>query len=255
MRWLSENYKWVFDGVGVAVALAIIGFVIRVIRRFLGSKEQKPTLTTQSVEVTNSPTISPTINVSLPALPTPAPAEGKEPPPCLSFVQPRSVLLHQDSTGVWHEASSNLEQAYPGLVAQFRNPPSKPGQQAPKASSVTASLIFKSPETPEQLHINHAVWLGRYEHFSSFHAGETHQLLLVVKLIPYVTFENPNTMNPFADLRWRSGMSIHEPQAFVLPGKQGEVEITLVDAWNVTVFTGRFDYSVTPEEMYLKQKV
>ena len=71
-------------------------------------------------------------------------------------------------------------------------------------------------------------------------------------------------MNPFADLRRRSGMdrnigtsffvSIHKPQAVVLPGKQGEVEITLVDAWNVTVFTGRFDYSVTAEEMYLKQK-
>ena len=175
MRWLSENYKWVFDGVGVAVALAIIGFVIRVIRRFLGSK---------------STNVAPPVNVPLPA-PTPAPPAPKEeekgPPPCLSFVQPRSVLLHQASTGVWYEASTNLEQANRGLVAQFRNPPNKPGEQAPKASSVTASLIFKSRETPEQLVINHAVWLGRYEHFASFHSGETHQLLLVVKLIPYVT--------------------------------------------------------------------
>jgi len=239
MRWLSENYKWLFDGVAGAAILAVIGYVAH---RLLGSK------------TTN---VAPPVNVPLPA-PTPAPPapkeEEKEPPPRLSFVQPRSVLLHQDSTGVWHEASSNLEQAYPGLVAQFRNPPNKPGQQAPKARSVTASLIFKSPETPEQLHINHAVWLGRYEHFSSFHAGETHQLLLVVKLIPYVTFENPNTTNPFVS-RWHSGMSISKPQAFDLPGKEGEVEITLVDAWNVTVFTGLFDYGVTAEEMYLKQKV
>jgi len=242
MRWLSENYKWVFDGVGVAAALALIGFVIRVIRRFLGSKA--------------GDVHAPLVSVPLPAPPAPK-AEEKEAPPSISFVQPRSLLLHQDSTGVWHEASSNLEQANRGLVAQFRNRPNKPRRQAQEASSVTASLIFKSPETPEELHINHAVWLGRYEHFASFHAGETHQLLLVVKQIRYVTFENPNTMNPFADLRWRSGMSLHEPQAFVLPGKQGELQITLVDAWNVTVFTGRFDYRVTTEEMYLnlKQKV
>src|SRR5260221_689263 len=80
----------------------------------------------------------------------------------LNFVQPRSVLLHQNDAGVWYEASANLQQAHRGLVAQFRNRPSKVGQTAPKASSVSASLIFKSPEISEELHINHAVWLGRY---------------------------------------------------------------------------------------------
>jgi hypothetical protein len=239
MRWLSENYKWLLDGVAGAAILAVIGYVAH---RLLGSK------------TANVP--APPVNVPLPA-PTPAPPtakEEKEPPPCLSFVQPRSVLLHQDSTGVWHEASSNLEQANRGLVAQFRNRPNKVGQQAPKASSVIASLIFKSPEAPELLHINHAVWLGRYEQFASFHAGETHQLLLVVKLIPYVTFENPNTTNPFVGT-CQSEMSVRQPQVLVLPGTHGDVEITLVDACNVTVFTGLFDYRVTTEQMYLRQKI
>lgn len=263
MHWLSENYKWLFDGVAGAVVVAIIGYVIH---RFVSSGNQvgTATLTAQDAKVTNSPVASghsnaqivnsPTVNVLLPSqTSTTASQEQKEQPPRLSFVQARSVLLLQSNIGVWHEASTNLGQAHRGLVAQFRNRPNAVGQQAPKASSVTANLIFKSPDSPEELHINHAVWLGRYEHFTSFASGETHQLLLAVKLIPYVTFENPNTTNPFRR-RWHSGMSVHHPQAFTLARGDGEVEITLVDAWNVTVFTGLFDYRLTSDEMQVKQK-
>jgi hypothetical protein len=77
---------------------------------------------------------------------------------------------------------------------------------------------------------------------------------LVVKLIPYVTFENPNTTNPFVGT-CQSEMSVRQPQVLVLPGTHGDVEITLVDACNVTVFTGLFDYRVTTERMYLRQKI
>lgn len=263
MRWVSENYKWLFDGIAGAAVIAVIGFLVH---RFLGPKDQQQaaTLAAQGAKVTHSPVASgygisqvvnsPTVNVSIPSPTTPVPQEEKEQPPCLSFVQARSVLLHQSNIGVWHEASSNLGQAHRGLVAQFRNRPNTVGQQAPKARSVTASLIFKSHDSPEELHINHAVWLGRYEHFTSFQSGETHQLLLAVKLIPYVTFENPNSTNPFRR-RWHSGMSVHHPQAFALARGDGAVEITLVDTWDVTVFTGLFDYRLTSDEMYLKQKV
>lgn len=267
MRWLSENYKWLFDGVAGAVAIAVISYVLH---RFLGSKDRQQgvaALTAQGAKVTDSPVASgsstitqtinsPTFNVSLPApaSATTEPKGEKEQTPCLSFVQSRSVLLHQANSGVWHEASTDLQHANRGLVAQFRNRPNKVGQQAPKASSVTASLIFKSPKSPEELHINHAAWVGHFERFVSFYSGETHQLLLAVKLIPYVTFENPNTSNPFRS-RWRSGISIRQPQAFALADGDGEVEITLVDAWNVTLFTGLFDYRLTAEEMYVKQKL
>jgi hypothetical protein len=263
MGWLSDNYKWLFDGVAGAAVVAVIGWLFHHFSQ--GRQRGTAALTAQGAKVTNSPVASgsgitqtinsPTINVSLPAPidATSAPQEGKEQPPCLNFVQSRSVLLHQSNTGVWIEASTDLQHARRGLVAQFRNRPNNVGQQAPKASSVTASLIFKSPNTPEELHINHAVWLGRFERFVSFYSGETHQLLLAVKLIPYVTFENPNTSNPFRR-RWRSGISIRQPQAFSLAGGDGEVEITLVDSWNVTVFTGLFDYRLTADEMYLKQR-
>ena len=262
MPWLSENYKWLFDGIGALVVMAILGYVVR--RIFQDRQKGTAELTAQGAKVTNSAVAtgrgisqvvnSPTVNLSLPAPTSPTPPhEEKEQPPCLSFVQARTVLLHQDSTGVWHEASQDLQQAHRGLVAQFRNRPNKLGQQAPKASSVTASLIFKSTQIQEELHINHAVWLDRYEHSASFHSGETHQVLLAVKLIPYVTFDNLNKTNPFAR-RWHSGMSVRKPQPFTLAAGDGEVEIALVDAWNVTVFAGLFDYRLTADEMYLKQK-
>lgn len=250
MRWLSENYKWLFDGVGGAVLLAVIGFVVHRLRK--SSQDRQQPVANTSAQVMNSPTIK--VSLSAPTSATPVPQEDKEQPPCLSFVQSRPVLLHQDSSGVWHEASKNLDQAHRGLVAQFRNRPNKGGQQAPKAGSVTASLIFKSPKIPEELHINHAAWLDRFEHSVSFRSGETHQLLLAVKLIPYVTFENPNTVNPLHNVRWRSGIAIHQPQASALADGDGKVEITLVDAWNVTVFTGVFDYRLSENEMYLKPK-
>src|ERR1700730_18543096 len=114
MRWLSENYKWLFDGVAGAAVIAVIGYVIH---RFLGSQDRQQgatALTAQGAKVMNSPVASgsgiitqtinsPTFNMSLPAPTetTPAPREEKEQPPCLSFVQSRSVLLHQYNTGVW----------------------------------------------------------------------------------------------------------------------------------------------------------
>ncbi len=33
MPWLSENYKWLFDGVASAAVIAVIGYVVH---RFLG---------------------------------------------------------------------------------------------------------------------------------------------------------------------------------------------------------------------------
>lgn len=37
MHWLSENYKWLFDGIGGAAAITVIGYFMH---RFLGSSDQ-----------------------------------------------------------------------------------------------------------------------------------------------------------------------------------------------------------------------
>jgi hypothetical protein len=264
MNWLSENYKWLFDGVAGAVAIAVVSYVLH---RFLGSQDRQQgvaALTAQGAKVTNSPVASgstqivnsPTFNMSpAPTSATPAPQEEKEQPPCVSFVQPRSILLYEDDFGVLHEAPANFERGYRGLIAHFKNRPAKTaGAQSPAARSVTASLIFRSPDATEELHISHGTWLGRYEHSASFYAGDSQHLVVAINANPAVTFENPNSTNPFGGY-WRSGRMIRHPKQMALPGKNGEVEITLVDRWNVTVFTGQFDYRMTADEMYVKQRV
>jgi hypothetical protein len=73
MKWLSENYKWLFDGVAGAAVIAVIGYVIH---HFLNTQNRQGTvgLTAQGAKVTNSPVASgsgitqtinsPTINLS-----------------------------------------------------------------------------------------------------------------------------------------------------------------------------------------------
>src|SRR6266849_749943 len=89
MNWLSENYKWLFDGVAGAAVIAVIGYVIH---HFLGSQGRQQgaaALTAQGAKVTDSPVASgsgvithtvnsPTFNLSLPAPTeaTPAPQGG-----------------------------------------------------------------------------------------------------------------------------------------------------------------------------------
>src|ERR1700674_2147049 len=57
MNWLSENYKWLFDGVAGAAALSLIGYFIH---RFTKSKGQNgnAALNAQGAKVTNSPVAS-----------------------------------------------------------------------------------------------------------------------------------------------------------------------------------------------------
>jgi hypothetical protein len=191
---------------------------------YIGSQEQKPT----------------------------HPEEPKEEPPRISYVQSRKVLLQQTAYGVYVELGENLQSARNAIVAQFRNVPGEQGLRAIRASSVSANLVFKSPESPEEMHISHGTWVDHYENSVSFRSGDTHQLLIAMRLSsPFVTFENYSTFNPFAGRRVRSGTSIRHPQSRVLPGKQGKVEITLVDGAGTTVFRGEFDYAASLEDMVL----
>jgi hypothetical protein len=203
---------------------------------------------------TFSPTFSPQVLVaSHDKIVTPQiEKEDSDESASLSFVKAKEVLLHQNEIGIWYEASTDLQRALRGFVAVFKNVPKRIGERTPKASSVTASMVFRNVERSDEMHINHGVWLQHYEHFSTFHSGETQYLLIAVKKLPYVTFDNPHTHNPFKG-RWRSGMSVSPPQAMTL-WNEGEVEIVLVDTWEVTLFHGVFDYKLSAEEMTLTQR-
>jgi hypothetical protein len=59
MHWLSENYKWLFDGIGGLALMAVIGyFTRRVLRRSPDHQKDIAALKAQGAKVTNSPVAS-----------------------------------------------------------------------------------------------------------------------------------------------------------------------------------------------------
>jgi len=59
MTWLSENYKWLFDGVGGLVLLAILGYLLRrILKRPQDRREATAALNAQGAKVMNSPVAS-----------------------------------------------------------------------------------------------------------------------------------------------------------------------------------------------------
>lgn len=57
MKWLSDNYKWLFDGIGAVAAIGILGFLFK---RFWNSQQQvaKETLKVEDSSLAYSPIVS-----------------------------------------------------------------------------------------------------------------------------------------------------------------------------------------------------
>jgi hypothetical protein len=243
MKW----WEWVFSGIGVLGLGLLIGWL----RRRSHSSGQQATVTAQGARISDSPVASGTgitqnsptiINLSLPAAQETEKEEEeeKEETAKVDFIQPRYVLLHESGYAIWHEAVSNLESARTAVVAEFKNNPKPLGQKTVKAGSVTASMVYRGKGNPEELHVSHGAWLDEYTHFASFPSGKTHSLIIALKLVPFVALKNPRSIDPRS--RFTSGQTIHHAQPVVLPAKEGELEITLVDGRGVTVYHGLFDY-------------
>jgi len=39
MKWLADNYKWLFDGIGALVIIGVVGYLLR---RFMRAAEPAP---------------------------------------------------------------------------------------------------------------------------------------------------------------------------------------------------------------------
>jgi hypothetical protein len=234
VNWFAAHYEWV-------VGVVLVPIVIVFIKRLLEPSHKTPQHIEQNVYVEQ------------PDTKFEQPPPETEQTPRIRFVQARRVLLQESAYGTWVELGESLHVARNAIVAQFKNISGMEGEQAVKAGSVTANLVFKCPENPEELHISHGTWMGHYERSVTFRSGDAHQLIIALKLTPFVTLENPNATNPFVG-RFHHRASPRHPKAFVLPGHEGEVEITLVDGRNFTVFNGVFDYAVSLERMSLAPK-
>lgn len=172
--------------------------------------------------------------------------------PVVSYVQVRNVRLCETAYAIWDDIGGGPPT---GIVAQFKNISKGVGQRTPRASSVTANLVFRNPEhfDEQEIHISHGTWLRRYEHFVTFNAGDTHDLVVAVRGASFISLENPNASNPFRG-RSRYSRVINHARQIVLPWEHGELAITLVDFRGVTVFNGVFDYEFSQEAMIVTSR-
>ena len=223
MHWLATNYQWL-------VAVVLMPIILLLLRRWAASRTAPPQ-TDEPAGVADGREGQDSEK-----------GEVKEEETAkVDFIQSRIVQLHESGYAIWCEAVSNLQSARPAVVAEFKNKPkAEVGQRTVKAGSVTASLVYRGKGNPEELHVSHGTWLDEYTHFASFPSGKTHNLIIGVKLVPFVAMGNPRSRDPRR--RFISGQTIHHAQPVVLPAREGELEITLVDGWGVTVYHGLFDY-------------
>jgi hypothetical protein len=266
--WLSNNWKLLFEGVGGTAAVAIIGYVCKLLF-WPQSSGQDASLTAQGARVSESPVASGSdivqtvggthhyyysLAVAQPSAIDPAsePKQQNIESASLSPLSAQEVYLDQNS-GVWLRASANFDTADRAIVLPFKNVPNPQGQRTSRANAVSSRLVFKNAHNSDETHVNHGVWLGHFQYAATFNSGVTHELLVALKGVPFVTFENPNAHNPFAQRRRRSGMSISSPQKKPV-WNIGTVEIVLVDSHNVTMFHGMFDYEFTAAKMTLAPK-
>jgi hypothetical protein len=236
------------------------GLVLAIVLRVARPKKPNPPPVAPSAPINNSATLtaSPHIEVNIGDVDRKPPApKAKEPSvrqdeiPSIASLKPKEVLLHEDAWGVWYEASTDLARARKAIVLPFKNLPKPPGEQTPRASSVTASLVFRNIDGSDERHINHGVWLGHYEYFATLNSGETQHLLVALKDTPFVTFENPNAYSRSG--HFASGSGIHHPQMITVY-TEGTVEIVLVGWRDITLFHGVFDYKLSVENMALTAK-
>ena len=157
MKWFSENYKWLFDGVAGAVLLAVIGYVIR---RFRGSRlrQGNAVLTAQGANVVNSPVASGsgitqtinspiTVNVS-----SPAPLAEKQVIAVGTYLQERIVQMQREVAhsrnnagliGIWPEVVREILAKYPNL---------SPAEKASLRGNVEGQIQLLSIRTGMGIH-------------------------------------------------------------------------------------------------------
>jgi hypothetical protein len=181
MNWLSENYKWVFDGIGAA---ALIGLIAWLWRRFFKEPAEKTntSLTAKDSQVTNSPVASGSgiiqnvIHVgSAPVTPVPA-----TPLPVATRPRPNiqmtgtSVVTALVRDWVWKENESGTDQA---AVIQFTNEARSEGRNV--GGHVKASLVYKN-DGHEVLRIVGS-WLHEAREYAEFRVDESHKLMVGIR--------------------------------------------------------------------------
>jgi hypothetical protein len=199
VNWLFENYKWLFDGVAAAMAVAIAGFFLR---RW-GKSSPKPVVTLDNAKessVSNSPVSGGTgnsQNVNAPVFnfnvapssnstiePIAPPARGSSAPflPNIQYVgcRQKTVFINPGPIqGICDPRNAKEgDRAVPSLVLLFENKLA-PDRKVAYASNVICKLRFTAENGVTEQHLNYGVWLNSSLHHIDIGIGDTCELVLI----------------------------------------------------------------------------
>ena len=221
MPWLSDNYKWLFDGVGGAFALAVAVWLLRwrVKRKKSAEDYQNTTQGAKSSTVSLLPTATGTASPALAAgrdihVNYVAPTSGRPshlsvlkepesltvaPSPNFQFVgakEKRVFVSPLSQDGICDPRKKKEDDnSVQALVLKFENGVSSDRKIA-RALNVIAKVRFSCASGGTERVLNYGVWLNSPCNSTDMGIGDTRELVLVCELgDKLVTFEDRREPN------------------------------------------------------------
>jgi hypothetical protein len=163
MKWLADNYKWLFDGIGALVIIGVVGYLLR---RFMRAAEPAHHLEQPRQEKTEGS------KAELRAEDSPAQPERFN--PSIRMTGTAVASVSERGRGVWKEDVQGTEQA---VVIQFTNE-ARPGIRN-VGGLVKAALVYKNDQA-EVLRIIGS-WLDAGGDHTEFRVDESQKLMVGVQ--------------------------------------------------------------------------
>jgi hypothetical protein len=163
MKWLADNYKWLFDGIGALVIIGVVGYLLR---RFMRAAEPAHHLVQpERQEKTDS-------MAELRAEDSQVQPERLN--PNIRMTDAGIAFVSERGRGVWKEDVQGTEQA---ILIQFTNE-AQPGVRN-VGGLVKAELVYKNDQA-EVLRIIGS-WLDAGGDHTEFRVDESHKLMVGIQ--------------------------------------------------------------------------
>ncbi len=162
MKWLADNYKWLFDGIGALVIIGVVGYLLR---RFMRAAEPADHLVQPRQAKTDS-------RAELKAEDSQAQRERFNPNIRMTGTGVASVS--ERGRGVWKEDVQGTEQA---ILIQFTNE-ARPG--VPNVGGLVKSALIYKNDQAEVLRIIGS-WLNAGGDHTEFWVDESHKLMVGIQ--------------------------------------------------------------------------
>lgn len=215
MNWLSDNYRWIFDGVGGAALITLIGYLFKSLwfsptepagHRTTGTltgKDSSAVISTVAIGSHSTQTVSAPIihaqsvhfGLRKPDPPIQAAATVNVPSsPNIEYIGLREKLVyvspHAQDGFCDPQNEDEREKSLQALVFRFENKPLA-DRKISRARNVIAKINFQSEDGVRHHSISYGVWLNSPCKSTSVGIGDTQELLMMCVLEnELVTFED-----------------------------------------------------------------